>query len=143
MDSVSHRAAPVRWMYCGLGWFFVGLGIIGTVLPVMPGFVFFILALWAFRNGSATLESMLLNNRTIGPKLRDWDEHHRIPPKIKGVAISCIVLFGASSTYRMQGKTIALPPSDPSMEFSAWWVQVPFVILMIYGIWFIARAKSR
>jgi len=142
MDSSQARHAPVRWAYCGIGWAFGGLGIGGTNPPVMPGFVFFILALWAFRNGSATLEAMLLNNRTIGPKLRDWDTYHRIPIKIKCFAITCIVLFGGSSTYRMIGETIAIPQNDPRWVFSAMWVQVPLLALMAYGIWFIARAKS-
>ena len=147
------RHAPVRWTYCVVGWVFVGLGIAGTILPVMPGFVFFILALWAFRNGSPALEAMLLNNRTIGPRLRDWDTHHRIPVKVKWIAISCIVLFGGSSTARMMydkelhrvnfARTIAVPPSDPQWEFSVWWVQIPLVLLMAYGVWFIARAKSK
>lgn len=122
---------------------FVALGVIGTILPVMPGFVFFIMALWAFRHGSPALENWLLNTRTIGPKLRDWDTHHRIPIKIKWVAISCILLFGGSSTYRMHGKMISLPPDDPRFEFSAYWVQIPLLVLMAYGIWYISRANSK
>lgn len=141
--AVLAKTAPVRWTYCGLGLMFVALGVAGTILPVLPGFVFFLMALWAFRHGSPALESRLLSNRYVGPKLRDWELHRRIPVKIKWIAISSIVLFGGSSTYRMHGKIISIPPSDPRWEFSAYWVQVPLLLLMAYGVWFIARAKSR
>jgi uncharacterized membrane protein YbaN (DUF454 family) len=136
------QVAPVRWAFCGLGLLFVALGVIGTILPVMPGFVFFIMALWAFRHGSPMLEAKLLGNRVIGPRLQDWDTHHRIPLKIKWIACSCIILFGGSSTWRMMGKTIAIPPSDPRYQFSAWWVQLPLLLLMAYGVWFIVTKPS-
>jgi len=123
--------------------FFVGLGIVGTILPLMPGFVFFILALWAFRNGSPALEQRLLSNRVIGPKLQDWDENRQIPLKIKWIAILCILGAGGSSLYRMNGKVISIPQEDPRWEFAATWVQVPLIFLMVYGIWFIARAKTK
>jgi uncharacterized membrane protein YbaN (DUF454 family) len=123
--------------------FFVGLGILGTILPLMPGFVFFIFALWAFRNGSPALEQRLLSNRVIGPKLQDWDENRQIPLKIKWIAILCILGAGGSSLARMHGKVITIPQEDPRWEFLSTWVQIPLALLMIYGIWFIARAKTK
>lgn len=130
----------------------MGLGVAGTILPLMPGFVFFILALWAFRHGSPALEQRLLSNKFVGPRLQDWDETRSIPIKIKWIAIVCILGFGGSSTYRMLideqrhldlTKTVAIPPSDPRWEFSIWWVQIPFLLLMAYGVWFIASAKTK
>lgn len=143
VTPIVSRTAPVRWTYCGLGWLFVGLGVIGTILPVMPGFVFFLMALWAFRHGSPALEHRLLTNRFVGPRLQDWETNRAIPVKVKWFAISCIVIFGGTSTMRMHGKMISIPPDDPRMDFSAYWVQVPLLLLMAYGIWFIARAKSK
>lgn len=69
---------------------FVGLGVLGVILPVMPSTIFFILALWAFKRSSPRLEGRLLAHPRIGPTLSDWDRNRSIKPRTKVVAISMI-----------------------------------------------------
>jgi uncharacterized membrane protein YbaN (DUF454 family) len=42
----------MRIIYFGLGWVMVALGVIGLVMPLMPGAVFLIVALWCFARSS-------------------------------------------------------------------------------------------
>lgn len=91
---------PIRWLYAGGGLIFVGLGVIGAILPGMPSTVFFILALWAFKRSSPRLENWLLNHRVIGRTLRDWDRNKSIAPRTKVVAISMLwACIGISSFF--------------------------------------------
>jgi hypothetical protein len=75
----------LRPFYFAAGIGLIGLGYLGLILPVMPGTIFFILALGAFRRSSAPLEQWLLNHRLIGPTLREWDTHGAIRPRTKTI----------------------------------------------------------
>jgi len=80
-----------------LGWFFVILGVIGAVLPLMPTTVFLIIALTIFSKSSPRFHKMLLNNRWFGAGLRQWQETKTISRKSKHKAtIAIIISFGIS-----------------------------------------------
>lgn len=82
-----------RSLFLILGWFFVGLGFIGYFVPLMPSTIFFILALGCFKKGSPRFERWLLNNRLVGPTLRDWQETRSLRRQTKVVAIVAIWVF--------------------------------------------------
>jgi len=84
------RARSLAWQ--GAGWVFVGLGLIGAALPVMPTTCFMILALACFTRGSPRLANWLLNHPRFGPPLRDWQHHGAISPRTKRVAVAAIGL---------------------------------------------------
>ncbi len=73
--------------YLLLGWFCVGLGIVGVVLPVVPTTPFLIVALWAFTRSSPKLAARLRSHPTFGPYLRDWQDHGVIPTRAKILAL--------------------------------------------------------
>lgn len=74
----------------GAGFGFVGLGVLGAILPVLPSTVFFILALWAFKKSSPRLERKLLEHPVVGPTLRDWERNGSVKPRTKRVAIAML-----------------------------------------------------
>jgi len=80
-----------------LGWFFVILGIIGAVLPIMPTTVFLIIALGIFSKSSPRFHKMLLNNRWFGKDLRQWEETKTISKQSKKKASIIILLSFAAS----------------------------------------------
>jgi uncharacterized membrane protein YbaN (DUF454 family) len=82
----------VRGAYLVAGIVLVGIGYIGLVVPMMPGTIFFILALAAFQRSSPRMEAWLLNNRLIGPTLRDWRANGSIRLEIKILAIALLWL---------------------------------------------------
>jgi len=63
-----------------LGWFFVLLGLIGVVLPILPTTPFMIVAAALFAKSSPRFHQMLLNNKYVSEVLRDWDERHVVMP---------------------------------------------------------------
>ena len=42
----------MRIVYFSLGWVMVALGVIGLIMPLMPGVVFLIVAAWCFARSS-------------------------------------------------------------------------------------------
>jgi uncharacterized protein len=62
----------MRIVYFSLGWVMVALGIIGLIMPMMPGTVFLIVAAWCFARSSPRFEAWLLNHPTFGKPLQDW-----------------------------------------------------------------------
>ena len=95
-----------RPLFLVLGMTFVGLGLLGTILPVLPTTPFMILALWCFARSSQRFHRWLYDHRIFGPPLRKWDQHRVIPPiaKIASVAAMTasmiyVVLFSAAPLY--------------------------------------------
>lgn len=86
-----------------VGFLFVGLGIVGYILPLMPGTIFFILALACFRRGDSRFEHNLLANPRVGPTLRNWDEHGAIKPRTKILAITLVWLTIGGSCFGASG----------------------------------------
>lgn len=80
-----------------LGWFFIVLGIIGIVLPILPTTPFLIVALALFSNSSPKFHRMLLNNGWFGPILKQWEENRAISRKTKYKAIVMILSVFAIS----------------------------------------------
>ncbi len=118
------RAA--RFGYLILGCVFVGLGVIGAFLPVMPTTVFLIGALWAFSLSSKRLETWLLEHPRFGPRLVAWRAHRVIPLRVKvfawsSMAVSLAIMF------------VARAP---------WWAIASAAALMLVGVIFIARCPS-
>jgi uncharacterized membrane protein YbaN (DUF454 family) len=90
-EGVPLRPAPsrvTRWAWFGVGWLFVGLGIVGAFLPLMPTTIFIILAAGCFARSSPRLETWLLDHRHFGPGLRAWRAEGAIPRR--GKVAACI-----------------------------------------------------
>lgn len=86
-DKRFIRNRWLRWIVLGLGWVFVGLGVIGAFLPVMPTVPFLIVAIWCFSRSSKKLHHWLYSHPHFGPPLRDWDRYRVIPPRGKLFAV--------------------------------------------------------
>jgi uncharacterized membrane protein YbaN (DUF454 family) len=70
-----------------LGTLFVGLGIAGIILPLLPATPFLLLASACYLRGSDRLHSWLMNHRLMGPYLRNFKEHRAMPMSAKVATI--------------------------------------------------------
>ena len=87
---------PMRVAYAAIGFVFLGVGILGFVVPGLPGFIFLLFALWFFSRSNERMYRWMLTNRYFGQSLRDYKGGLGIPRWVKIVAVTCIV---AAVTY--------------------------------------------
>lgn len=99
----------MRYVYLGLGWFFVGLGIIGAFLPVMPTTIFLIMAAWCFARSSPELEAWLLAHPLFGETLTNWRERGAISKRAKLLACGMIAFsYALFLTFSHPSLTLAI-----------------------------------
>lgn len=91
-DVVSRgRASRAAWF--GGGWFAVGLGGIGIVVPGLPTTVFFIVAASCFARSSPRFERWVLDLPKVGPMVRDHRAGLGMPRRVKVIALA--MMWGA------------------------------------------------
>lgn len=73
----------LRWLYIVLAWLCILIAIIGIFIPGLPPFDFLLLASFFAAKGSPRLSRWFQENRYIGPLLKEWQQHRRIPRKAK------------------------------------------------------------
>ena len=78
---------------------FLVVGIIGLVMPVLPGTVFLILSAWCFARSSPRFEAWLLNHPQFGPSVRRWRETGAIPVPAKLLALASFVTTWSGLWY--------------------------------------------
>lgn len=108
----------MRFVFLSLGILAVILGFIGIFVPLLPTTPFVILAAFFFERGSPKFHSWLIQNKYLGPFLRDWQKHKRIRRKYKVIAVS-MILIGVS-----------FPLSRPSMPLQL----KALVVFIIAGV---------
>ena len=77
------ESALKRLAYQGLGLLLVAIGLIGTVVPLLPTTIFLILAAGCFARSSPRLETWLVEHPRFGPPLVAWRKYGAISPRAK------------------------------------------------------------
>lgn len=102
-EDTHVRIVPVRGVrrlvYVAIGGFFVGLAVLGAILPVLPCTPFLLLASYFFVRSSPALHERLLQSRLFGQMLRDWHKHRAVRPRVKFTALSIMPVAVISSAY--------------------------------------------
>jgi uncharacterized membrane protein YbaN (DUF454 family) len=129
-SSVAETAAGVpwrRWLFGALGLVFLGLGLVGVVLPLLPTTPFLLLALWAFARSSRRLHDWLYGHPRFGPGLRAWHEHGVVPRRAK---VASITFMAGSMAYVVL--VTATPP----------WAQAAMAAtLAAVAVWMVRRPE--
>ncbi|CAN5533299.1 hypothetical protein BH11PLA2_BH11PLA2_39330 [soil metagenome] len=86
-----------RYIYISLGCFFVGLGYVGAVMPVLPTTPFLLLASYFFARSSPRLHRWLRRTPYFGHLIHDWEEHRGIRPRVKAMAVSMVLVVVGST----------------------------------------------
>ena len=82
-----------------LGFIFLGIGVLGIVLPVLPTTPFVLLAAACFARSSEKWHRWLLANPTFGPMVRNWEENRCISCRVKTIAIVSMLTVGGFSVF--------------------------------------------
>lgn len=99
-------------LWSALGWFAIGLGAVGTFLPVLPTVPFLLIAAWAFTKSSPNLHEQIRTHTRYGATVRAWQDRGAIPRLAKIWAIATMIFsFGLST-----------------------WIGLPLWILMCQGL---------
>lgn len=115
---------PMRLLFVVGGLLFVGLGVLGAFLPVLPTTPFLLLALFCFARSSPRLQAWLLQSPFFGPYLRDWQRHRGVRRRVKIVAVTMVVtvvgltLWLADLSWLARGGLIAAATIGLAVIFS-------------------------
>ena len=101
VEKLGSRAK--RRIFAALGLLCVGIGVLGVILPGIPGTIFLLAASYLFVRSSPRLERWLRDHPRLGPYLR-VAESGAMPLRAKVVtlcaiwaSIAVVLLFGAGS----------------------------------------------
>ena len=117
-----------RLLFITFGLVFLGLGIIGFVLPGMPGTIWLIIAAALFVRSSDRLYNVVVKNRLFGRQVRDFLETGAMPLRAKVISVVSIWMFSLIS--------ILLTPYT-------WFFKGPVLILAIVGTVYITSRPTR
>jgi uncharacterized membrane protein YbaN (DUF454 family) len=93
-------AAIRRPTFFILGWICLMVGIVGLILPLLPGTVFLILSAACFTRSSPRFEKWLIAHPLFGPPILKWRKTGAIPTRAKWIA--CLSL-AASWLFLLAG----------------------------------------
>jgi len=80
----------VRGLLISAGTLFVGLGVLGIFLPLLPTTPFLLLAAACYARSSKRFYDWLLNNKWFGNYIKNYREKKGIPSRVKSTTISLL-----------------------------------------------------
>jgi uncharacterized membrane protein YbaN (DUF454 family) len=80
------RPELTRPLLIAAGWILTGIGLVGVIVPGLPGTIFLILAAWCFSKSSPRFEAWLLGHPRLGPHILRWRETRSIARRAKVTA---------------------------------------------------------
>ena len=89
---ITHRNRAIRICLIITGSFFVGVGTLGIVLPLLPTTPFLVLAAICFSRSSERFHNWLLNNKWFGSYIKNYREGKGISLRQK-VAVLSLLIF--------------------------------------------------
>ena len=107
-----------RLLLVTIGLICLGLGIVGYVLPGLPGTIFLIIAATLFVRSSDRLYKFVVNNRLFGRQVEEYLRTGAMPLKAKIISLVSIWAFTLISVF--------LAPYT-------WLFKIPILILAIVG----------
>ena len=91
------------------GTFFVGLGIAGIFVPLLPTTPFLLLAAACYARSSQRCYDWLLSNKWFGKYVRSYLERREVPLKVKALTITLLwITIGASIAFAVDSPVIRL-----------------------------------
>jgi uncharacterized protein len=113
--------------YKPLGFLFLGLAILGVLLPVVPATPFLLLSAWFFARSSEKWHQRLLSSELFGPIIHNWEANHCIAYSTKVASIVMMVVMGGISVVFLVEET---------------WIRIAGLTFMAIGCATLLRVKT-
>jgi len=113
-DIISNRF--FRYLLIIAGTIFLGLGIIGIFLPILPTTPFLLLATACYARSSKRFYDWLLNNKWFGTYIKNYYEGRGVPLKVKVFTISLLWITILVSVF---------------FVISDFWIKIVLIIIAI------------
>lgn len=117
-----HDNPLIRLAFFILGFVFVGLGVLGVIVPGLPTTVFILLAGYCWAKSSRRFHGWLLRHKVFGKMLTDWQERRAMPRFAKYLAWGMMGISSAFLFYRL--------PAD-----KLWVAGLVSVLCLGVGLW--------
>ncbi|KYK23840.1 hypothetical protein AYK24_00870 [Thermoplasmatales archaeon SG8-52-4] len=96
-DIISNKT--FRYMLIIAGTLFLGFGIIGIFLPILPTTPFLLLAAACYARSSQRFYNWLMNNKLFGNYIKNYHEGRGVPLKFKIFTISLLWITILASIF--------------------------------------------
>lgn len=120
--SPTTRSPLLKAIYATLGLILLGIGIVGFLVPGLPGTPLLLVAAWLFSLSNERLYRWTTTNRWFGQTVADYHAGLGIPRRIKIVATTMVVIVISISIF---------------VALDTIWLQLLVGGLGLYGIYFI------
>ena len=91
---------PVQILLITTGTFFVGVGIVGIFMPILPTPPFFLISAALYARSSKRFYNWLINNKIFGRFIKNYREGKGIPLRLKLVTIILLwITIGCSAIF--------------------------------------------
>ena len=98
--SKQSISKPIQILLITLGTFFVGVGIAGIFIPVLPTTPFLLLSAALYAKSSTRFYNRLINNRIFGSYIKNYREGKGIPLKLKIITTALLwITIGCSAIF--------------------------------------------
>ena len=98
--SKQSISKPIQILLITLGTFFVGVGIAGIFIPVLPTTPFLLISAALYAKSSTRFYNWLINNRIFGQYIKNYREGKGIPLRLKIITITLLwVTIGCSAIF--------------------------------------------
>lgn len=91
---------PVKILLIASGTFFIGVGVIGIFIPVLPTTPFLLISAALYARSSQRFYNWLINNKIFGRFIKDYREGKGIPLRLKITTVILLwVTIGCSAIF--------------------------------------------
>ena len=105
MNNISNKneqflRKPIKVLLISIGSFFVGVGIVGIFVPILPTTPFLLIAAALYARSSKRFYNWLINNKIFGRFIKNYREGKGIPLKVKIITIILLwITIGCSAIF--------------------------------------------
>lgn len=119
---------PTKVLLITIGTFFIGVGVVGIFIPILPTTPFLLISAALYARSSKRFYNWLINNKIFGRYIKDYREGKGIPSKLKIITIALLwITIGCSAIFAID----------------IFWVRVILVIIAIGVTIHIIRIKPK